>query len=167
MILSDLKKKNKEKIRPRIKVGAGFNLGFTLIELLIVIAIVGILASIILTNMAESKRVSRDSSISQSLTQIKNAAELQYNDEYTYANICDDSGNLNSGNVDFARITQYINERNGTIICRDSETGWAAASSLNNGGCWCVDYQARSKKLDLAEGQTCGDVLTPGMITCP
>ncbi|MDP2909943.1 MAG: type II secretion system protein [bacterium] len=147
------------------------NKSFTLIELLVVISIIGVLAAIVLVNMQESKKTGQDGSIIESLTQIKNAAELQYNYEYTYINICDAEGNLNtSGNpaeVDFARITEYINNRGGAVICRDSETGWAAASSLNKGGCWCVDSQGRSKKFDLGSGQTCGDVLTAGMITCP
>jgi len=145
------------------------NKGFTLIELLAVIAIIGALAAIVLVNLQESKKTGQDGSIAESLTQIKNAAELQFNQEYTYANICDDAGGLfgTTAAVDFGRIESYINERHGVIVCRDSETGWAVASSLNKGGCWCVDSQGNSKKFNVGAGQACGDVLIAGAIVCP
>lgn len=151
------------------------NKAFTLIELLVVISIIGVLAAIVLVNMDQSRKAGKDSAIMQSLTQIKNAAELQFNNEYTYIHICDDGdpgdiandNSLFDSNVDFVRVTQYVNDRQGVIVCRDTDMGWAVASSLNKGGCWCVDYEGRSKKLDLSGSQTCGDVLPAGMITCP
>jgi prepilin-type N-terminal cleavage/methylation domain-containing protein len=139
--------------------------GFTLIELLVVIAIIGVLATIVLVSMTESKKAANDGAISSSLTQVKNAAEVYYNESYDYTGVCDGAGNLNAGVVDFARINSYIIERRGAVVCRSAVTGWSVASSLNKGGCWCVDYQGNSKKFDLTGSQTCGDVLTG--TTCP
>ncbi len=141
------------------------NKAFTLIELLVVIAIIGVLAAIVLVSMTESKKTANDGAISSSLTQIKNAAEVYYNENYNYTGVCDGSGNMNGSVVDFARINTYITDRKGVVVCRSGVTGWAVASSLNKGGCWCVDYQGNSKKFDLTGSQTCGDVLTG--ITCP
>jgi prepilin-type N-terminal cleavage/methylation domain-containing protein len=144
--------------------------GFTLIELLVVIAIIGVLATIVLVNMDQSRKSGSDSAIEQASTQVKNVAELRYNDSGSYTDVCDGAGNLNTTVVDFARINSYIDERNGSsgvIVCRSSVTGWAVASSLNKGGCWCVDYQGRSQKFNVGAGQVCSDVLIVGMITCP
>jgi prepilin-type N-terminal cleavage/methylation domain-containing protein len=146
---------------------ASKKLGFTMIELLVVIAIIGVLAAIVLVNMQESRKTANDGAISSSLTQVKNAAEVYYNDNYNYTNICDGSGKLNAGIVDFVRIGSYITDRKGVVVCRSTVTGWAVASSLNKGGCWCVDYQGRSQKFNTGAGQTCADVLAVGVIICP
>jgi type II secretion system protein G len=50
--------------------------GFTLIELLVVIAIIGLLASIILANLAEARAKARDASRLSDMHQIQNALEL-------------------------------------------------------------------------------------------
>lgn len=58
--------------------------GFTLIELLVVLAIIGILASLILANLATARKKSRDSRRKSDITALKSAVEL-YADDNNYA----------------------------------------------------------------------------------
>lgn len=54
--------------------------GFTLIELLVVISIIGVLATLIVTNLNEARARAKDVKKKQSLTQLKTALRLYYND---------------------------------------------------------------------------------------
>jgi prepilin-type N-terminal cleavage/methylation domain-containing protein len=58
--------------------------GFTLIELLVVIAIIGLLASIVLVNLAAARIRARDSQRIQNVKQLRNAVELYYADNGHY-----------------------------------------------------------------------------------
>jgi len=60
------------------------NKGFTLIELLVVISIIGTLVGLIVNNMASARTRARDSKRKSSLTQLKTALRLYYNDYQTY-----------------------------------------------------------------------------------
>ncbi|OGZ71398.1 MAG: hypothetical protein A2904_01885, partial [Candidatus Staskawiczbacteria bacterium RIFCSPLOWO2_01_FULL_33_9] len=52
-----------------------FKKGFTLIELLVVIAIIGILASVLLVNLATTRNKAKDSAIKLEMAQIRTAVE--------------------------------------------------------------------------------------------
>jgi prepilin-type N-terminal cleavage/methylation domain-containing protein len=52
--------------------------GFTLIELMVVIAIIGLLSSIILASLSNSKDLATNSRVSQDIHQFQNALELYY-----------------------------------------------------------------------------------------
>lgn len=54
--------------------------GFTLIELLVVISIIGVLATLIVTNLNEARGRAKDVKKKQTLTQLKTALRLYYND---------------------------------------------------------------------------------------
>jgi type II secretion system protein G len=58
--------------------------GFTLIELLIVITIIGILASLVLANMAGARERARDAQRKADLRQVQTALRLYYNDFQGY-----------------------------------------------------------------------------------
>lgn len=58
--------------------------GFTLIELLVVISIIGLLSSVVVASLNTARAKGRDASRVQTVSQIKNALELYYNDNKTY-----------------------------------------------------------------------------------
>jgi type II secretion system protein G len=58
--------------------------GFTLLELLIVIVIIGLLAVLIIPNLASGPARARDSQRKSDLRNIKTAMETYYNDNNTY-----------------------------------------------------------------------------------
>ncbi len=165
MILFNSGNRNRRAIKPRIEVGAGFYLnkrGFTLTEVLVIVAIIGLLASLILINLDQSRKRARDSVIVTALTEVRNVAALYNDSNETYVGVCDSAGSLsNSG--DLGRIKAHIEENNGSsgvIRCNDSENEFAVIVSLNMGNCWCVDYKGNSFEVTLPAGQTCNDFLT-------
>jgi prepilin-type N-terminal cleavage/methylation domain-containing protein len=160
-----------EKKKPRISNGAGFCLctGFTLVEALAVIAIIGFLASIIVVNIGTSKKQGEDTAVKSALLEVRNAAELYFNKNLTYEGVCKKNGKDLSKDGDFGKLGDYIdlhNGDNGKIGCVATDQGFAVISSLNLGGCWCVDYQGVSRKVELTgPSEKCNDKIIT--ITCP
>ena len=60
------------------------NIGFTLIELLVVISIIGLLAGLVISNVAGVRERARDVERKTDLDQIKKALRMYYNDNNTY-----------------------------------------------------------------------------------
>lgn len=141
--------------------------GFTLVELMVVITIVGILASIVLIDLSNTRKKGEDAAVQLGLREVRNAAELYYSNNETYVGVCDTSDNTLSNSGDFGRIENYLNEHNGPtgiIGCRESDNAYAVISSLNLGNCWCVDSQGSSREVTLTEAN-CQDQLTS--TACP
>jgi len=141
--------------------------GFTMIELLAVIAIISVLVAIVLVRTGSAKKEGQDAAVKTALREVRNAAELYYNDKETYEGICDASNTTLSDDGDFKRIKDYItkhNGLNGIIGCKDDEAGYAVISSLNLGNCWCVDSQGACREIELL-ASNCREELTT--ITCP
>ncbi len=173
-----LPKNRKEKNpTPCFKQGVGLDLpktlkpirAFTLIELLIVITIIGILTAIVLAEMEKSRNQARDAGIKSSLLEAQKAAGLLYSNIGSYKDVCDTENETLSGTGDFGRIKNYLLRQikvdGGKIGCKSDDKGYAVTARLNMGGCWCVDYQGVSKKIDLPTGQNCQTVLTT--TNCP
>ena len=141
--------------------------GFTIVELLVVIAIVGILVSIVLVRTGSAKKEGEDVAVKTALRELRNAAEIYYNNNEIYEGVCDVSNTTLSDDGDFKRIKDYITKHNsltGVIGCKDDETGYAVISSLNLGDCWCVDSEGAGREIQLIASD-CRAELTS--ITCP
>ena len=66
--------------------------GFTLLELLIVIAIIGILATVVLASMSQSKDKGADAGVKSNLLNARSQAEVYYtNSNRSYAGVCNDT----------------------------------------------------------------------------
>ena len=78
--------------------------GFTLVELLVVVAMVGLIATIVLVNVANSRRKGRDAGIQSSLIEVAKVAEILFNNTYSYQGVCDAGDTYSTdftSNVDF------------------------------------------------------------------
>lgn len=67
------------------------NRGFTLIELIVVMAVIGVLSTLIINNLNDSRGRARDAQRKQNLNQLKTALRMYYNDYQAYP--------ANSGNT--------------------------------------------------------------------
>lgn len=108
------------------------NKGFTLIELLVVIAIIGILATVVISALGDSRARARNSKIISELGQLRNIAELSLLDNGDYASVCTESG--------YQEIETSIEAADGVVTCVDRDNSWAVSSTFPGGGSYCVDY---------------------------
>ena len=155
------------------------NKGFTLIELLVVIAIIGVLSSIVLSSLSNSRARALDAGIKADLSHLRSSAELVYGSlspngygSLAYTNSC--------GGVTVASpVTHVFNDSAVQAIIDDAVTksSQTAAkciaggtyyvlavqlkSSSANG--WCVDNVGSSRLItwaNFASGDTkCADAI--------
>ena len=124
--------------------------GFTLIELLVVIAIIGILSTIVLVSVNSARNKAKDATIKGSMETLRAAAELNYDTEGDYDDVCT-SGNLLSSGGDFGRVKTAVELQSGVpVYCADATSpaqSYAAYARLvaDAGKFFCVDSSGNAK----------------------
>lgn len=139
--------------------------GFTLVELLAVIFIIGLLAVIVITSLGGNRNRAKDIAIKSSLLEVAKAAELLAGAIGGYGSVCDPTDVTLTSDGDLGRMKISIENQGGIISCKDSDTQYAVISELNQGNCWCVDWQGQSREVELTGADTCADVLISA--NCP
>ena len=113
-----------------------FKKGFTLIELLVVIAIIGILAAVLLVNLAGTRNKAKDAAIKLEMSQIRTAVEsfAIKQPTYTYAGAC-------AAGTECDKLKTSITNKGGTILVPlvYTTTDWCVSVTTPSGPRWCVD----------------------------
>ena len=129
------------------------NKGFTIIELLIVITIIALLAAVISIVFKSAKDRGTDTSVLNGLNQVRIQADLYYNFNGSYLNVCSSSKDnstpkginamvFNSGKETGQIVGVNVNGAgSGEVRCNDTTAGWAAQAPLSDGKFYCVDYK--------------------------
>ncbi len=119
------------------------NRGFTLIELLVVIAIMGVLASVVLASLNAARDKGADAAIVQSINNMRGEAELFFDTNLSYIDMCDDAVIQNA----LARADEL--NKTGTVTCVDGADVprfWAIEAQLvaSTTLFYCVDNDGKS-----------------------
>lgn len=129
--------------------------GFTLIELLVVVAIVGLVSSIVIINTWGSRDKARDANIQSFMHQLRNAAELSYDRNEHYDEVCTGANEI-SDSGEFGLLKKAIKKENpgNEVTCIESADKKDFAASFpmvaEIGKHWCVESAGASIKIDAA-----------------
>ena len=127
--------------------------GFTLIELMIVIAIIGMLSTIILANLSNSRKQAKNSTIKNQMQSMKSEAELMYaSNNGSYANVCTNQATKPNP---YALYSAARAQTGGTTgKCNTSASAYAASVPIATNptnSFWCVDYKGAGKSITSAQ----------------
>lgn len=130
------------KLKTKISRQFRLNRSFTIIEILVVIAIIAVLAGIILANVNDIKKRSRDVSIKANMKLYISAAGMYYGDNGTY--YIDIDNNVCTGS-EFTKIKDALTSLNAvgtSFTCASISEKWVVcgAGPLGNASYFCVDY---------------------------
>ena len=136
--------------------------GFTLIELLVVITIIGILMTIVIQSLSDSRTKAYDSEVKQQLVRFRSAAEIYFNNQTP--NSYSVAGDCVTANTMFTDVDQtdgapglYLQFTNlpapPTIVCGSDGFRYALKATLpSTNAYWCVDSKGASKQVAGAIG---------------
>lgn len=129
--------------------------GMTLIELLVVITIIGVLSTIILSSVSDSRARAYDSKIKQQLSSFRTAAEIYFQNQvpntYNVSSSCS-SGMFVSILPSEGSPGLYIDiasmPANTEVVCGSNANSYAVKATLYSGSeYWCVDNSGDSVKI--------------------
>jgi prepilin-type N-terminal cleavage/methylation domain-containing protein len=120
--------------------------GFTLIELLVVIAIIGILSSVVLASLNTARQRGADAAIRATVNNARAQAELYFDGEGDYDDVCLAGTASNPGLAEFVAAAR---EQSGDVDCNDTTTEWALSAQLvsDAGVYYCVDSSGVAEEL--------------------
>ncbi len=138
--------------------------GFTLIELLVIISIIGLLSSVVLASLSNSRGKARDAAIKANLVNMRPQAELVFLIPGTYGTAfgplaCPIPTATPTGTLfDSSRVTVFLiasgnlSSANGGIeraSCVSTASFWAVSVPLftDSSKSWCVDSQGASRRV--------------------
>lgn len=124
--------------------------GFTLIELLVVISIIGLLSSVVLASVTTARNKGRQSSIKESMFQMRSQMGLYYSVYGNYGNIADcTTGGFADGGATAIKNKILADGATSVGCIADTSSGsgaWSLYVTLPaNGGNWCVDANGAAK----------------------
>lgn len=139
------------------------NLGFSLVELLIVITIIGILSTVVLSSLSNSRARAYDSKVKQNLRNFRTAADIYFTNQspagYGPATVACNAGIFNDVDASNGSPGIYLAVGNlpdfAVPVCNSSDSAYAVKSPLYSANeYWCVDSKGFSG-------------VVPGVITGP
>lgn len=133
------------------------NSGFTLIEMMVVIAIMGILSSMIIINLNNSRLRAVDASIKIEMAGLRRASEIYYESNQSYgsnANSCNASSSMFKQDVVVSNIIDSIKNIDGVnVTCRSTGANFAVSADLVSvdgdfDDNWCIDSSGAARPTD-------------------
>lgn len=130
--------------------------GFSLVELLIVITIIGVLSTIVLSNISNSRARAYDSKVKQQLSNFRTGAEIYFTNQepttYGPTSVSCSNGIFNDVSPENGSPGLYIAAGNlpdlTQVVCGSTGSAYAVKATLYSGtDYWCVDNRGASRMI--------------------